>query len=99
MGLLRRTPTSRRDMLEIWLYIAERNLPAAGAQIRLIDEKLHFLSDNPHAGPARLELRPRIRSFPVGSYMIFYRPMRGGIEVIRVLHGARDMRRIFRRRR
>jgi toxin ParE1/3/4 len=99
MGLIRRTPTSRSDLREMWSYIAERNLHAADAQLRLVEEKILFLSDNPRAGPARPELRPRIRSFPVGSYLIFYCPIRGGIELIRVLHGARNLRRLFKRRR
>ena len=41
-----------------------------------------------------------MRSFPVKryrNYLIFYRPSRDGIEVIRILHGARDFRRYFRR--
>jgi toxin ParE1/3/4 len=36
-----------------------------------------------------------LRSFPVGSYVIFYRPIEEGIEVIRVLHSARDIEDIF----
>jgi toxin ParE1/3/4 len=90
MGLIRRTPTSLRDFQLIWDYIAADDL------LRTFDEKLKLLSDFPNAGPARPELRQRIRSFPVGNYVIFYRPIRGGIELIRVLHGARDIRQIFR---
>lgn len=99
MRFIRRTSTSRRDLREIWSYIAEDNPDAADAQLRLIEQKLLFLCENPKAGPARPELRPRLRSYPVGSYLIFYRPVRGGIELIRVLHGARNLRRLFRRRR
>jgi toxin ParE1/3/4 len=32
-----------------------------------------------------------LRSFPVGNYVIFYREVSEGIEIIRVLHGARDI--------
>ena len=35
---------------------------------------------------------PRIgRSFPLGNHLIFYRPIDDGIELVRVLHGARDI--------
>ncbi len=34
----------------------------------------------------------------VGMYLLFYRPIRDVIELIRVLHGARDLRKVFRRR-
>ena len=97
MGIVRRTPTSRRDYRAIWDYIAADNEDAADAQLRALDAAVAMLSDHPHAGRRRPELRPRLRSFPVGSYVIFYRPIRGGVEFVRVLHGARDVRAIFRR--
>jgi toxin ParE1/3/4 len=36
-----------------------------------------------------------LRSFPVGSHIIFYCSLSDGIEVIRILHGARDFQDIF----
>ena len=36
------------------------------------------------------ELRPGLRSFPHGDYLIFYRPLRDGVSIVRVLHGSRD---------
>ena len=96
MGLIRRTPRSLRDYKDIWDYIAADNTGAADKLLREFDEKLQMLSDFPRAGPARSELRSSLRSFPVGNYIIFYRPIRGGIELIRVLHGARDLRNALR---
>ena len=49
----------------------------------------------PGIGRARPELRPDLRSFAVGRYVIFYRATREGIEVVRVIHGMRDIDRIF----
>jgi toxin ParE1/3/4 len=98
MGFIRRTPTSRRDYEAIWDYVAERDVAAADDLLRSFDAGLGLLSEHPLAGAARSELRPRLRSYPVGNYLLFYRPMRGGIELIRVLHGARDHRRIFKQR-
>ena len=45
----------------------------------------------PGMGPARPDLAPDLRYLPVASYLIFYRPITGGIEVARVIHGARDV--------
>jgi len=45
----------------------------------------------------REDLAPSLRSFPVGNYLIFYRPITDGVEVVRMLHGARELRRIFKR--
>jgi hypothetical protein len=36
-------------------------------------------------------LAPELRSFPVGRYVVFYRPQDDGIDVVRVLHSARDI--------
>jgi toxin ParE1/3/4 len=49
----------------------------------------------PLIGRQREELSPRLRSFPVSRYIIFYRPMENGIEIVRVLHGARDFPPLF----
>ncbi len=49
----------------------------------------------PYMGRQREELAARLRSFPVGSYVIFYRPIDDGIEVARILHGARDFPPLF----
>ena len=37
-----------------------------------------------------------IRSMPVGRYVIFYLPLPSGIEIVRVLHGARDIESVLR---
>ena len=46
-------------------------------------------------GRNRPDLAPELRSFPVDNYIIFYRPISEGIQVIRVLHGARDIPPLF----
>jgi len=98
VGLVRRSPTSHRDYGEIWDYVAKDSPEAADALLLTLDSKIQFLSDFPHIGRDRSDVRPRLRSFPVGQYVIYYRPMRGGVEVARVVHGARDIGQIFKRR-
>jgi toxin ParE1/3/4 len=46
-------------------------------------------------GRARDELAANVRSFPFGRYVIFYAPMQDGIDVVRVLHSARDIDAVF----
>jgi toxin ParE1/3/4 len=46
-------------------------------------------------GRARPELFADLRSLPFGRYVIFYLPRKRGIEVVRVLHGARDLKSLF----
>jgi toxin ParE1/3/4 len=42
-------------------------------------------------GRARPELRPDLRSFPCGAYLILYRAVDDGVEIVRVVHGARNL--------
>lgn len=86
-----RTPRARRDLIEIWLFIAKDNEPAADRLLDRIDEVLRMLAGNPKAGRMRPELADGLRSFPIGTYVLFYRPARAGIELIRVLHGRHDI--------
>ncbi|MGH9741426.1 MAG: type II toxin-antitoxin system RelE/ParE family toxin, partial [Candidatus Acidiferrum sp.] len=57
---------------------------------------MEALGRQPNSGRLREELLPGIRSFPFGSYLIFYRVVTKAIEIVRVLHGARDIENIFR---
>lgn len=81
------------DLKEIHSYIAEDDIVAAD---RLADElivKFRFLAEQPLAGRLRTEFGRDIncRSFPYRRYLIFYVPIQDGIEIIRVLHSARDV--------
>ena len=58
-------------------------------------KNVNYWPRTPKWGRLREELAPRIRSFPVGRYVIFYRAGREGIEVARVLHGSRDIPMLF----
>ena len=92
-----RSAAANEDVHEIACYIARDNMDAALRWIDTIDEKLRLLAEFPGIGMQREELAPQLRSLPVGNYLIFYRAIEGGIEVARVLHGARHLRAFFRR--
>ena len=91
MARILRTRESRCDYDEIWSYIAVRDLAAADRLVIHFDATLNIISTSPGVGRKVEELAPNLRSFPVGNYLIFYRPMADGIELIRILHGARDI--------
>ena len=76
--------------------IAEDSENRADAFIDSIDRKLHELADSPHIGRSRSELLAGLSSFPFGRYIIFSLIIPGGIEIVRVLHGARDIEPQFR---
>ena len=91
----RLTRRARRDVLEIWRRIAEDNEPAADRFIDLLTYHFRLLGDNPHVGRRREELRPGYRSFPVREYLILYRIMAPGVQILHVLHGRRDIAALF----
>src|SRR5436309_3862651 len=97
MGLIRRTELSKLDYNRIYDYIAANNELAADQLLQTFDQKLELLSGMPGAGVARPDLGKNIRSWSVGNYLLLYRPIDGGIELLRVIHGARQVRRVFRR--
>lgn len=99
MPRVKRTPETKRDTAEIWRFIAERSFDAAERWLSELDREIKLLAIYPGAGRLREELGLGLRSYPLGRYLIFYRPIPGGIEIVRVLHGARNLRRIFKRRR
>ena len=86
---------ARSDLDDIWSYIAQDNVEAADRVIHAIVARFSKLAEMPHMGRLREELSLRLRSFPVGRYIIFYRPAENTVEIARVLHGARDFPPLF----
>ncbi len=95
MNRLRLSSQVRRDLEEIEEYISRDNPDAAARLISMIQEKCRILLEQPGIGRNRSDLLSNLRGFPVGSYVVFYLPTEDGIEVIRILHGARDIQQLF----
>jgi toxin ParE1/3/4 len=79
------------DLLDLWEYIAQDTPNAASAQLRQIAASCQNLADMPGISRARPEIRRGLRAWPIGSYLVLHREVPGGIEVVRVIHGARDL--------
>ena len=95
MPQVTRRPLAETDILEIWDYIADDSLAAADRWVDQVDKQFRVLATQPMMGRARDELAPGVRSFPFGRYVVFYVPLDDGIDVVRVLHGARDIDAVF----
>ncbi len=89
MGYLIRTAKAEEDLIEIWMYVATDNPEAADKLIEQIDTKCKMLADNLAMGQARPDIAPGLRYFPTRNYLILYRQLREGVEIVRVVHGAR----------
>ena len=95
-------PGARRDLLEQFIYFVEH----AGADwaeryIAAVDRTSLQLTQHPHLGrpyDCGIERLRGLRRFAVtgfDKYLIFYIPRENGIDLIRVLHGARDIDSLF----
>jgi toxin ParE1/3/4 len=82
---------AEQDLDDIWFYIATDNIGAADQLLDAFARHADQLCTQPLMGRARPELAPGIRSSPLGRYVVFYRPVSAGIEIVRVLHSARDI--------
>ena len=91
MAVIIKAPAARLDLYEIWEYIALENENQASRLIDRFEQALLLLAANPMMGRARDEVAVGLRSFAVGAYLVFYRPLEDGIEVARVLRGTRDI--------
>lgn len=83
-----------RDIDGIWDYIAEDNPRAAETFTRNLKKKFVQLAEFPAMGTTCDELGVGLRRLPFKNYVILYRPMADGVEIARILHGARDIDRI-----
>ncbi len=95
MPIIVKRPKALSDLAQIWDYIADDSEERADAFIATIDAKFQTLSQHPAMGRRREELAPALRSFPVGRYLIFYVPLTNGVDIVRVLHGSRDLAALF----
>ena len=82
-------------MDDIWTFIAEDDLSAASRWVQPIEQRRIALVENPMLDRSRLELGPKLRSFPTGNYVIFYLPIQAGIEITRVMSGFREVDALF----
>jgi toxin ParE1/3/4 len=96
MAKVLKRPRAKSDLLDIWDYIADDSFDQADKFLDLIESKLQTLSRNPGLGRKREDLLSGLRSFPISNtYIVFYQEIEDGIDVIRVLHGSRNIEEIF----
>jgi toxin ParE1/3/4 len=82
------------DRMRVWLDGAERfGVERADDFIERIDATIRDTIDAfPNAGRQRAELGTGIGSFPIPPYVLFYRANARRVEIIRMLHGRRDVK-------
>nr|ANY58131.1 hypothetical protein [uncultured bacterium] len=101
MSGYRLTRRAERDLAGIWDAIAhDKSQSTANRVIEEIRQDLRTLARNPEMAVLRDDLADEpLRVWPIYSYLIVYRAGPRPIEIIRVVHGARDLVRLFEKRR
>ena len=90
------TPAAREDLVEIVDFLRKENPDAARRVLRKLRETMGRLARTPGMGHLREDLADEsLKFWPVYSYLIIYRPETRPLQIIRVLRGARDVRRLL----
>ena len=101
MGKYFLSPEALEDIDTIWGHIAQDNLEAADSVVEAAYRACANLATHTQLGPIRRfpdNDPPNIRFFVLTefpNYLIFYRAIPGGVEIIRVLHGSQDIDNLF----
>jgi toxin ParE1/3/4 len=89
------SPRARSDFSDILDYKSESDPDSGLDFVTRLQLTCDQLAQMPGMGRKRDDLARGLRSFPVEKYLIFYRPVKDDIEIVRVLHGSRNIEKIF----
>lgn len=88
-------PAARADLIKIGDFIAQDNPSRALSFLAEIEIKMRQAAERPESFPARHEVREGLRSARHGRYLIFFLEADEEVQVVRVLHGAKDLSQVF----
>ncbi len=88
-------PAARADLIEIGDFIAQDNPGRALSFLAELEAKMLQTAERPESFPARDDVHEGLRSARHGRYLIFFLARVEEVQIIRVLHGARDLPGIF----
>lgn len=86
-----RRPLAGQDIPAIWEYFADDSFVQADSWVDRLESTLNLWATQPKLARSRAKLLASLRSFPFGRYVIFYVALVDGVEVVRLLHSARDI--------
>ena len=84
-----------QDLNEIADYFTANSIEAGERFFREFDRRSKQLVNFPNSGRSYAEIRPGLRGLPLDGYVIFYRVLDEGIEILRVVSGRRDLPSLF----
>jgi len=93
VGKLRVSREAQAELDNIWLYTARESgsIDVATRITDSITRQFWLLNRYPYVGRRRDDLRPGLRSFAAGDYVIVYRVEKDAVLILHVFHGSRDI--------
>jgi plasmid stabilization system protein ParE len=87
------TRPAERDLGQIKSYLVEKAGPTIAHRVmKEIRSALYFLGSHPEVGHVREDLTSRqVKFWRIYSYLIVYDPETKPLEIMRVLHGMREL--------
>jgi toxin ParE1/3/4 len=89
------SPEANRDLSEIIDYFTNRNIDAGEHFVDEFEKKCKYLPNFPNMGRSYENIRVDLRGVPLDGYVILYRVINGGIEIVRVVSGYRNLESLF----
>lgn len=84
-------PQAIADIVAIATYIKAENPRAATKLAEELYQRFRALGAMPGMGVQRPEIAERVRSFPVGNYLILYHQEVHGVDIVRVVDGRSSL--------
>lgn len=88
-------PSASRDLNEITDYFANLNVETGERLIVAFEKKCQNLINFPMLGRSYEEIRPHLRGVPLDGYIILYQVTDNTLEILRVVHGSRNLKNLF----
>ncbi|MBD2203350.1 type II toxin-antitoxin system RelE/ParE family toxin [Calothrix sp. FACHB-1219] len=89
------SPEAIQDLDEISEYFASRNLDAGDRFVNSFAEKCQNLVKYPNMGRSYADIETSLRGIPLDGYIILYRAIADGVEIVRVVSGYRNLKSMF----
>lgn len=86
-----KTSAAEEDLFSIWFHIAADSPSAADRMLDRLEARWQLLATQPRSGAPREDLGPGLRTVAVGEYLSIYRAAGNSIQIVRVLHGRRNI--------
>jgi len=97
MLVIRKRPQAATDLIEYAEFLAEENIDLALRFLDAAESTFIFVAHNPEMGALckfSTQEAAQVRFWPIKGFekcLLFYQPILSGIEIVRIIHGARDL--------